>query len=286
MRRSPQAQPAQGLVEGLEVGEGLLCLPGGEPALRLGKGLLPAKEPGQLGHGPGRGQVPQGVQQLGEGGVVFGLDGGAKLLLHPGGDGELVGQDLEKPGVADLHPEVLHAGGEGRHRRGDGLQVGPEATGPHELDTHLGGLVAAAGEVGPVAVDVLAVVEPQGLFVALEPGGRHAGDGQGGVRPEHQEPAVVIGALVHLLLGDGGAGEVEHIEIFQAGGDDLPVAPEAEEPGELGLGLPAGGALLEEEVPGALGGHLAVGAHRSRPFCGARGQKPCPAASQVKNAGR
>ena len=33
-----------------------------------------------------------------------------------------------------------------------------------------------------------------------------------------QEPAVVIGALVHLLLGDGGAGKVEHIEIFQAGG--------------------------------------------------------------------
>ena len=164
--------------------------------------------------------------------------------------------------MANLHTEVRHADGKGLHRCGDGLQIRPQAPGAHQLNAHLGGLVAAAGEVGPVAVDGLAVEEPQGPLPPLEAGGRHPGDGQGGVRPEHHQAAVVVGALVHLLLGDGRPRQVEHVEILQARGDDLPVAPQGKHLGELGLYLPAGAALLKKQVPGALWGDFAVCPHK------------------------
>ena len=150
--------------------------------------------------------------------------------------------------------------------RGDDLQVRPQALGSHELDAHLGALVVSPRKVRAVAVHRLAVVEAQGLLPLLQPGGRHPGDGQGGVRPQHQEPALVVGALVHLLLGDGRPREVEHVEKLQPGGEHFVVAPQGEDLGEPAPGLPLGGALLKEDVPGALGRELAVCPHSFVPF--------------------
>ena len=274
----PQPQLAQGLIQPFQVFQSFPGLPILEPLLRLGKGLLPAEQPGQLGHGLGGGQVPQGVQQLRKGGIVFGLDGGPQLLLGGGGQRQLVRQHLEEPGVADLHAEVRRTGREGLYRKGNDLQVRPQPSCPHEFNAHLRGFIAAAGQIGPVSVDGLAVKEPQGLPVALQAGGRHAGNGQGAVRTEHNEPAVVVRALVHLLLGDGRARQVKHVEILQPGGDDLPVAPQAEHPGELFLHLPAGAALLKKQVPGALRCNFAVCLHPSRrpapPLDGKSGPPP------------
>ena len=243
----------QQLIQGAEVGDGAL-LPAAQ-SLGLIQHLNSAEEIGQLIQSGTGGPVPVVRQKSPQGGEVLALNQGADLLRRLVVDLHLRGQGPVDAGMANLNVKLLHtAGAQGVHRSADHLQIGPDATGADQLYAALGDLTVAApvGVAGPV--DVLIVIKALGQRQVLQLGGRHPGDGDGAVRPHHADLAGAVDHLQHGLLGNGAAAGDKAVVKLHLRGDDLSIAPGAEEMGQPGLNLTALPALVKEPVPGPLRG--------------------------------
>ena len=118
-RRERAVQRAR-VVQGL----GKRRMPDAE-ALRLRKDLRAAEQAGQLADRLGVQRRFKPVEHVAERRVILRLDRHADVLPAVVGNRELVGQQAEKPRVADFEPEALRTGRKRVDRRGDHLDVGP-----------------------------------------------------------------------------------------------------------------------------------------------------------------
>ena len=157
--------------------------------------------------------------------------------------------------MAQLNVELPQpAGPQGLHRHGYHLQIGLVPHRADHLHAALGDLPASALVGQAVAEHGLVVVQPLGQGLAFQLGRRHPGDGGGAVGTHDHDFPRAVNDLQHGLLGDGVAGLDEQIVIFNLRGDDLGIAPAAEQLHQGRLHLAAFQALGEQAVPGALGG--------------------------------
>ena len=155
--------------------------------------------------------------------------------------------------MAQLHMEPLHAArAQGVHRHGHHLQVRLPARGPDELHAALGDLGAAPTVLPAGPEDRLVIVQPLGQRHRAELGGRHPGDGRGGVGPHDHDLAAAVDELEHLLLGHGRARLEQQVIKFQLRRHDLRVAPPGKQLRQPPLDLPALPALGKQPVPGPL----------------------------------